>query len=191
MLNRIVIMGRLVRDPELRSTASTNLPVCTFTVAVDRDYARAGEQREADFLDVVTWRQTAEFVSKYFTKGKLICVDGRLQTRKWRDKNDQPRVSYEIVADSVSFCGDRSRDDSRSGESYGAPRYESNPAPRYSSGDAPRYSSGDAPRYSSGDAPRYSSEPRYAAPAPSQAAPLPNVSDFAELDETGDEKVPF
>jgi len=190
MLNRIVIMGRLVRDPELRSTASSNLPVCTFTVAVDRDFSRAGEPKEADFIDVVTWRQTAEFVSKYFSKGRMICVDGRLQTRKWRDKNDQPRVSYEIVADNVSFCGDKPRDDARTSD-YGAPRYD-NPAPRYSSGDAPRYSSGDAPRYSGGDAPRYSNDQRYSAPAPApQAAPLPEVSDFSELDEAGDDKVPF
>jgi len=127
MLNRVIIMGRLTRDPELRYTPQ-QVPVCTISVAVDRAFARQGEQREADFFDVVCWRQTAEFVSKYFTKGRMVAVDGRLQTRKWKDKFEQNRVSVEIVADNVSFCGDKSAD--RQGFDYGQNAYGGSQEPR-------------------------------------------------------------
>lgn len=126
MLNRVVIMGRLCADPELRYTPS-NVPVATITIAVDRNYTRQGEKREADFFDVVTWRHTAEFVSKYFSKGDMIAVDGHLQTRKWKDKHDQNRVAVEIQADDVSFAGQKkSNDGGTSGAAqpagaYGAP----------------------------------------------------------------------
>lgn len=106
MLNKSIIMGRLVREPELRYTGG-NVPVCTITIACDRDFVRQGEQREADFFDIVCWRHTGEFVSKYFRKGQMIACEGRLVTRKWRDKHDQSRVSAEIVADNVYFAGDR------------------------------------------------------------------------------------
>ena len=179
MLNRIVIMGRLTKDPELRFT-SANIPVCTITVAVDRDFARAGEQKECDFIDVIAWRQTGEFISKYFQKGRMIYVDGRLQSRKWRDKNDQPRVSFEIVADNVGFCGDKPADRRED------TRYSDNPADRYGEPPAPRYA--EPPRYS--EQPRYSTSAAPAAASPA-ASPLPGVSDFSELEDEADDKVPF
>ena len=121
MLNRITIMGRLVRDPELRRTQA-GVSVCTFTVAVDRDFqSRETSEKQADFIDCVAWRQTAEFVSKYFTKGRMIVVDGSLQSRKWQDKNGQNRVSWEVLADNIYF-GDSKRD-GMSGGDYSAPAY--------------------------------------------------------------------
>ena len=121
MLNHIVIMGRLTRDPELRRTQS-GTPVCTITVAVDRDYqSRDSQEKQTDFIDVVAWRSTAEFVSKYFTKGRMIVVEGSLQSRKWQDKNGQNRVSWEVQANNVYF-GDSKRDNAGGGD-YGAPSY--------------------------------------------------------------------
>ena len=103
MLNRIIIMGRLTRDPELRRTQS-GTAVCTFTVAVDRDrQSRDTQEKQTDFIDVTVWRQTAEFVCKYFNKGKMIIVEGSMQSRKWTDKNGQNRVSWEIAATNVMF----------------------------------------------------------------------------------------
>ena len=106
MLNCCVIMGRLTADPELRTTA-TNLSVTTFTVAVDRGYARPGEDKQTDFIPVTAWRQTADFVTKYFHKGSMIAVQGALQTRNYEDKNGNKRTAFEIVASNVSFCGSK------------------------------------------------------------------------------------
>lgn len=103
MLNRITIMGRLTREPELKYTPS-NVAVCTITLACERDYAAQGQQREADFIDVVNWRQGAEFVSRYFRKGQLVAVEGRLASRKWTDSAGNNRVSWEIVADRCYFA---------------------------------------------------------------------------------------
>ena len=109
MLNRIVIMGRLVRDPELRRTQS-GTSVTTITVAVDRDYkSKDTEEKQTDFIDVTAWRTTAEFISKYFSKGRMIVVEGSLQSRKWTDKNGQNRVSWEVQAQNVYF-GDSKKD---------------------------------------------------------------------------------
>ena len=101
-MNSIVIMGRLTRDPELRQTNS-GTPVTSFTVAVDR----RGKEKATDFLDCVAWNDKAEFVSKYFTKGRMILVAGRLQIRDWTDKEGNKRRTAEIVANDVYFCGDR------------------------------------------------------------------------------------
>ena len=123
MLNHIVLMGRLVKDPELRYTQS-QVPVASFTVAVDRDFGgRDGGERQTDFLDCVAWRQTGEFVSKYFQKGRMIVVSGRLQSRKWQDREGNNRTSWEVSADNVYF-GDSKRDSDSTGysqNSYGAP----------------------------------------------------------------------
>ena len=105
MLNRVTLMGRLVADPELRSTAS-NLSVCSFRIAVDRDYKK-GDQKETDFIDIVAWRSTAEFVANYFKKGRVIAVDGRLQIRPWEDKDGNKRFATEVVADNVYFGDSR------------------------------------------------------------------------------------
>ena len=108
MLNRIIVMGRMTRDPELRRTGS-GTAVASFTVAVDRDFKSQSGEKETDFIDVVAWRNTAEFVSKYFSKGHMAVVEGRLQLRDWTDKNGNKRRTAEIVADSVHF-GDSKRD---------------------------------------------------------------------------------
>ena len=118
MLNKIVIMGRLTRDPELRRTASSTA-VTGFTLAVDRDFKSQNGEKSTDFIDVVAWRNTAEFVSKYFTKGRMAIVEGRLQIRDWKDKDGNNRRSAEVVADNVYF-GDSKRDSAPSGD-YAAP----------------------------------------------------------------------
>ena len=111
MLNHIVIMGRLTHDPELRRTGS-GVAVASFTLAVDRDYSsKDGDEKETDFIDCVAWRQTGEFVSKYFTKGRMAVVSGRLQIRSWNDKEGNKRRTAEVVADNVYF-GDSKKDDS-------------------------------------------------------------------------------
>ena len=139
MLNHIVIMGRLTRDPELRRTGS-GVAVASFSLAVDRDFSpKDGGERETDFIDCVAWRQTGEFVSKYFTKGRMAVVSGRLQIRSWTDKEGNKRRTAEVVADNVYF-GDSKRDDqggsSYSGNSYG--NYGSAPAaPAYGGYSAP------------------------------------------------------
>ena len=107
MLNHITIMGRLTKDPELRHTG-TGTAVASFTLAVDRDFKDQGGNRETDFIDVVAWRNTAEFVSRYFTKGRMAIVSGRLQIRAWTDKDGNKRRTAEVVADSVYF-GDRQK----------------------------------------------------------------------------------
>ena len=117
MLNHITIMGRLTKDPELRRTGS-GIAVASFTVAVDRDYSgKDSGEKETDFIDCVAWRQTGEFVSKYFTKGRMIVVDGRLQIRGWTDKEGNKRRTAEVVADNCYF-GD-SKKESSDGDSYG------------------------------------------------------------------------
>ncbi len=120
MLNHIIIMGRLTRDPELRRTGS-GIAVASFTIAVDRDFSpKDGGERETDFIDCVAWRQTGEFVSKYFQKGRMAVVSGRLQIRGWTDKDGNKRRTAEVVADNVYF-GDSKRDDQGvSNNVYGA-----------------------------------------------------------------------
>ena len=113
MLNKIFIMGRLTRDPELRRTQS-GTPVTSFSLAVDRDYKTQSGEKETDFIDVVAWRATAEFVAKYFTKGRMAVVSGRLQIRNWQDKEGNKRRSAEVVADNVYF-GDSKRDSADGG----------------------------------------------------------------------------
>ena len=123
MLNHIVIMGRLTRDPELRRTGS-GIAVASFTVAVDRDFGgRDGGEKETDFIDCVAWRQTGEFISKYFSKGRMIVVDGRLEMRDWTDKDGNKRTSAEIVVANAYF-GDSKRD--AEGGSYGGNTYGGN-----------------------------------------------------------------
>ena len=117
MLNHIVVMGRLTRDPELRRTGS-GVAVASFTVAVDRDFSsKDGDEKETDFIDCVAWRQTGEFVSKYFTKGRMAVVSGRLQIRSWTDKEGNKRRTAEIVADNVYF-GDSKKEGSDTSSSY-------------------------------------------------------------------------
>lgn len=109
MLNVVAIMGRLVADPELKTTTQ-GTSVCRFRIACDRSYVRQGEQRQADFIDIAAWRQTAEFVCKYFQKGSLIAIDGSIQTRQYQDKNGNNRTAFEVVANNVSFAGSKAAD---------------------------------------------------------------------------------
>lgn len=113
MLNKIILMGRLTRDPELRKTQS-GTAVAGFTLAVDRDYKDANGEKETDFIDIVAWRGTAEFVSKYFTKGRMAVVEGRLQIRDWTDRDGGKRRSAEVIAENVYF-GDSKRSGSDTG----------------------------------------------------------------------------
>ena len=163
MLNHITIMGRLTRDPELRRTGS-GVAVASFTVAVDRDFGgRDGGEKETDFIDCVAWRQTGEFVSKYFTKGRMIVVSGRLQIRSWTDKDGNKRRTAEVVADNCYF-GDSKRD-SEGGSSFGGNTYGGN-------------------SYGSYGAPSGNNYGGYSAPAGAPA------SDFAMLDDD-DAQLPF
>ncbi|MGM9550398.1 MAG: single-stranded DNA-binding protein [Faecousia sp.] len=165
MLNHIVIMGRLTRDPELRRTGS-GIAVASFTVAVDRDFGgRDGGEKETDFIDCVAWRQTGEFVSKYFTKGSMIVVSGRLQIRNWTDKEGNKRRSAEVVADNVYFGESKRSNEGNS--NYGSSYANSNYGGSYNSNPAP------APSYGG-----------YSAPASAPA------SDFAML-EDDDAQLPF
>ena len=175
MLNHITIMGRLTRDPELRRTGS-GVAVASFTLAVDRDFSgRDGGERETDFIDCVAWRQTGEFVSKYFTKGRMAVVSGRLQIRSWTDKEGNKRRTAEVVADNVYF-GDSRRDGDNAGASYGGNTYGGNAYGGNSYGN--NNYGGNA--YNA-PAPSYGG---YSAPAASPA------SDFAMLDDD-DAQLPF
>ncbi len=133
MLNCAVIMGRLTADPELRQTPS-GVAVTRFSVAVDRGYVKAGEERKADFINVVCWRQTAEFVTRYFSKGSMIAVQGSIQTGSY-EKDGVKRSTFEIVADNVSFCGSRSESGTNA-----APRAVESAAPSFSNGNVDDFS---------------------------------------------------
>ena len=134
-LNRVVIMGRLTRDPELRRT-QTGTAVTSFSLAVDCDFkSRESGEKATDFIDVVAWRQTAEFVCQYFAKGRMAVVEGRLQIRDWKDKDGNNRIAWSLHADEVNFCGSKS-------EQGGGNRYEAQQpaAPSYQSGDSGSFS---------------------------------------------------
>ncbi len=157
MLNHIIVMGRLVQDPELRSTPS-GVNLSRFTIACERDFgSRESGERQTDFIDCVAWRQTGEFINRFFQKGRMIVVSGRLQSRKWQDRDGNNRTSWEIQVDNAYF-GDSKRD-SEGQNSYGT-------AGQSSYGSSGNYGSYDAPRHS---------------------APASPVSDgFAELEDDGD-----
>ena len=179
MLNHIVIMGRLTRDPELRRTPA-GTAVCSFTVAVDRDFqSRDGGEKQTDFIDCVAWEQRAEFVSKWFTKGRMIIVEGRLESRKWQDKMGQNRVSWQIRSDRIHF-GETRR------EAYGdnPPPYGS--APGY--GNSSGYGSASASGYGNAPAPGYGNSSGYDdAPAPDYGG----GSGFSEIGDDEDGDLPF
>ena len=141
MLNVVAIMGRLVADPELRTTQS-GINVVSFRIACDRNFARQGEQRQADFIDIVAWRQQAEFVSKYFQKGSLIAIEGSLQTRQYQDKNGNNRTAVEVVANNISFAGPKSNNQGGGSYQNAAPSYQNQAPARPAAVEAaPSYSS--------------------------------------------------
>ena len=127
MLNCVTLMGRLTADPELRTT-TTGKSVCSFSIAVDRSFQKAGEQRQADFINIVTWEGTANFVSRYFSKGSMIAIQGSIQTRPYEDKNGNKRTAFEVLAREVSFCGSKSETGT---VAYVAPVSAGAPAPSY------------------------------------------------------------
>ena len=129
MLNKVILMGRLTRDPELRHTGS-NTAVCGFSLACNRDYAPQGGQAQTDFIEIVAWGKTAEFVSKYFVKGQLVAVTGRLQTRNWEDKQGNKRISVEVNAEEVHFAEPK-RSSQQSTQQFNnqAPSRANEPAP--------------------------------------------------------------
>lgn len=126
MINSVVIMGRLTYEPELRATPS-GVSVVRFQVAVDRNYQKAGEERKTDFIDCTAWRQTAEFVCKYFHKGSMIAVEGSLQTDNYTDQNGEKRKSVQLVANQVSFCGSKAESGAHTVENAPAPDAEFEP----------------------------------------------------------------
>lgn len=156
MLNVVVLTGRLVADPELKTTQSGN-SVCTFRVAVDRSYAPQGEERKADFIDIVAWRQTAEFIRKYFQKGSMIAIDGSIQTRSYQDKQGGNRTKVEILANNVSFCGPKAAD---------------KPAVRDFDQQTESYTS--------------EAKTSYSAPQAAQSFSQGSADDFAEITDDGD-----
>ncbi len=134
MLNNVSLMGRLVADPELRHTPN-DIAVSSFTLAVNRNYVKSGTERQTDFIDIVVWRSTAEFVSKYFHKGQLVAVQGSIQTRLYQDKDGNKRKAFEIVADNVYFAESK-RDSYSSESSYSSNNsYEQNQSNSYSNGE--------------------------------------------------------
>jgi len=176
MLNHIVIMGRLTRDPELRTTQS-GISVASFTVAVERDYSgRDGGERQTDFIDCVAWRQTGEFVSKYFHKGSMIVVSGRLQSRKWQDRDGNNRTSWEINADNVYFGESRRDSEANSNNTYG--------------GSFGGGFENSRPSYDN-RTPGYDNRGGYDAGRSSAPAPAPAHSAFQELEDEGDGELPF
>lgn len=133
MLNHIVLMGRLTRDPELRRTGS-GVAVASFTLAVDRDFSGKGQEKETDFIDVTAWRSTAEFASKYFSKGRMAVVSGRLQIRLWEDKDGNKRRSAEVVADNIYFADSR-QDGGNASNAYPAQNNYAEPQEDYAEVD--------------------------------------------------------
>ena len=133
MLNTVVLMGRLTADPELRHTPN-DIPVTSFTLAVDRSYVKSGAERQTDFIDIVAWRSTAEFASRYFRKGQLVVVEGSIQTRNYQDKDGNRRKAFEIVADNLHFAEPK-RDNAPSSQG-GYSRQDNAPGVSFSNGDA-------------------------------------------------------
>ena len=112
-LNKVILAGRLVADPELKKTTNTDSSVCSFTVAVNRGYSKPGEQPQADFIDCVAWRQQAEFLSRYFRKGSSVCIIGSIQKRTWNDPQGNKRYTTEVIADEINFVDAKSEGPSR------------------------------------------------------------------------------
>ncbi|MCI5904746.1 MAG: single-stranded DNA-binding protein [Oscillospiraceae bacterium] len=167
MLNKVILMGRLTADPELRQTPS-GVSTCRFTVAVDREFVGQGQERQADFITVTAWRQSAEFVSRYFSKGRMICVEGSIRTGSYVDKrySDVTHYTTEVYADRVYFTGEKATGNQQGG-TYAPQQYSQ---------------------------PQYSQQPQYNQQAPAQSAPAPSISvgDLRDYEEViGDGGLPF
>ncbi len=142
MLNVICLVGRLVADPDYRTTTN-GVPTARIRIAVDRDFVRQGEERQADFFDVICWRQTADFVNRFFHKGSWIAVNGSMQTRSYDDRNGVRRMAYEVIASNVSFCSSRENNGSGNGSYQSSrPAEPQQPAPSFSNTDGTELSRG-------------------------------------------------
>lgn len=191
MFNRVILMGRLTADPELRQTQS-GISMCRFSIAVDRSFAKQGEERQTDFFNITCWRQTAEFVCRYFSKGRMIHVEGKLQNDNYTDQNGVKHYSMNIIADNVTFCGDK-RQDNGGNAGYSAPNQYNN---QYNNNQYGNQYSGNAPQYNAPPQQQYQQQYAQPAPAPQAAvnrAPQPielgNLEDFEEV--LSDGEVPF
>lgn len=177
MLNRVILMGRLTADPDMRQT-NNGINTCRFTVAVDRNFTGQNGERQADFITCVAWRQQAEFISRYFSKGRMICIEGNLRTGSYNDRN-HPEVKHyttEVYVDSVSFTGERADNNNQGGgNSYG--------------GNNGGYSRQQNNYGSQGG---YNSQPAQQQPAYQQPAPSVSVGDFSDFEEViSDSELPF
>ncbi|MCQ2487103.1 MAG: single-stranded DNA-binding protein [Clostridia bacterium] len=143
MINNVVLMGRLTAEPELKTTGS-GVSVLSFTVAVDRSYQKAGTERQADFINCVAWRQTAEFIGRYFRKGQMIALTGSIQTRSYDDRDGKKRYVTEVVVDNASFCGSKSETGANQNAGYAAPA-----APAFEAPQAQSFSTAGADDFSS------------------------------------------
>lgn len=170
MYNRTILMGRLTADPELRQTQN-GIAMCRFSIAVERSYARQGEERQTDFFNVTCWRQTAEFVCCYFSKGRMIHVEGKLQNDNYTDQNGVKHYSTNIIADNISFCGDKRQNNG------------------YSEGSASSQYNGGAPQYTAPPQQQYQQPYVQPAPMPQNSVQLGNLEDFQEI--LNDGEVPF
>ena len=183
MLNRVVLMGRLVAEPELKTT-NTGISVCSFRIAVDRSYVKQGAERQADFIDIVAWRQNAEFLCKYFTKGQLIALEGSLQSRTYQDRDGNNRYITEVVVDSFFFTGDkREKNSNNSYGNYSAPLPQEPPVQR-SNSNASSYNNYNN-NYNNSNS--YNSHSNASANNNSYTSGLPE--DFEELPD--DDDLPF
>ena len=204
-LNTVSIMGRLSRDPELRRTGN-NIAVASFCVAVDRDYAPKGEEKQPDWIDCVAWRNTAEFIAKYFKKGDMIVVNGRLETRTWADKDGNKHKATEVVAENAYFGGKKQDGNANATGAYGAPQgqggynYSASPAPAQGSyGNAQQQGGynntqqqnnyGNAQQQGGGYAPA-PQQGGYAAPQGGYQYAQPAAGNFAMLNDD-DAQLPF
>ena len=146
MLNKAILMGRLTRDPELRHTQS-NMAVCSFSLAIDRDRKGPNGERQTDFIDCVAWGRQAEFVAQWFNKGAMAIVVGRVQSRRWQDQNGNNRTAVEVVANNINFAG------SKNSNAGGGANYQNNSAPAYQNAAPARPAAVEAaPSYSAGNA---------------------------------------
>ena len=159
-MNKVIMMGRMVADAELKTTPS-GITACSFRIAVDRNYQKKGEEKKSDFFNCVAWRGTAEFIAKWFPKGRLILIEGEMQTRQYTDKNGNPATWYEIQVDNAHFTGDKGSGGSNSVGGYGAPPIGEPPA-----------------GYGGG----YSPAPAQSAPPSAPAAPAAPAADFSAAD---------
>ena len=177
MLNRVILMGRIAQDLELKQTQS-GVPVLSFAIAVDRSFVKQGEERQTDFIDCVAWRQQAEFISRYFGKGRMIAIEGNLRKRTWEDKNGSKHYVTEVFVDSVSFTGETKQNGGYQQGGY--------PQGGYQQGGYPQGGYQNSYPQNNG---YQQNNPYQSAPAPQQSAPAPSADPALNIGELGDFEV--